>query len=90
MEKLKDIFVKMNEEGIPFPLVRDNKTNEGSFSATLIVISAFFVMASLIRPDKIDFWHALSWNAVSMGFYTARKFQVSKDKIEFESDEQEK
>ena len=81
---IKNLLNKFNDLGIPFPLVRNNKTGKGSFTASLVVMSAFFVMVSLIS-DKVDFWHAFTWNIAAMVLYDSRKAKISKDEISFDN-----
>jgi hypothetical protein len=81
----------MNERGIPVPLARIE--NKPSVSFSLLIISAAFVMASLLNEFlKLDigFWEALSWHVTSAILYYNRSAKVSKDGIEIGSSEEPK
>jgi hypothetical protein len=84
-------FKKMNEEGIYVPIARIEGKPSVSFS--LLIISAAFVMASLLNEFlKLDigFWEALSWHVTSAILYYNRSAKVSKDGIEIGSSEEPK
>lgn len=48
---LKDQLVKMNEEGIPLPLIRDNHLDKGTLPGTMFVVS--FTVAILLLIGKV-------------------------------------
>lgn len=76
MEKLKEFFRKMNEAGIPCPLFRiDGKP---SVSFTLVVLSTFFVMISLLNSfaalfKGVDTQSSLYWAGMCYSLYFGRK-----------------
>lgn len=86
------LFLKwMNENGLPVPVARIDGKPSVSFS--LLIISAAFVMASLLSEIiKIDigFWEALSWHVTSAILYYNRSAKVSKDGIEISPSEEPK
>jgi hypothetical protein len=84
-------FKKMNEEGSYVPIARIEGKPSVSFS--LLIISAAFVMASLLNEFlKLDigFWEALSWHVTSAILYYNRSAKVSKYGIEIGSSEEPK
>jgi hypothetical protein len=64
---------KWNQEGFPVILARDPKTGKGSFSATLIVMSAGLVACAVfkVRPE-IDGTLAIAFFTVCTGLYYGR------------------
>ena len=50
-EKLKQIFLQSNSEGIPLPLLRDNKTGKGSYTLTMFWMS--FNISILLLAGKV-------------------------------------
>ena len=44
----KEFIVRMNDKGIPVPMVRDPQSLEGSVSLTLVVISSTLVVAGIL------------------------------------------
>ncbi len=46
--KWKQFVVKMNDKGVPIPMVRDPNTLEGSVSLTLVFFSTTLVMAGIL------------------------------------------
>lgn len=47
--KYKEFVANCNQNGIPFPMVRDPKTGKGSITATMVVVSFFLTaLPSLI------------------------------------------
>lgn len=47
MEKLKELFARWNELGIPLPMVRDPLTGKGSVTLSMVVTAFFFNILSL-------------------------------------------
>jgi hypothetical protein len=48
LTKWKEFVVKMNDRGVPLPMVRDPNTLEGSVSLTLVVMSSFLVVVGIV------------------------------------------
>lgn len=46
---IKAWIQKMNEYGIPLPMVRDPKTQKASVSLTLVFLSSFYVQVSIVN-----------------------------------------
>jgi hypothetical protein len=46
--KWREFVEKMNDKGIPLPMVRDPQTLEGSVSLTLVVMSSFLVVVGIV------------------------------------------
>lgn len=77
MEKLKELFRKMNELGIPVPIFRDS-TGKPSVSFTLVVVSTLFVMLALLNSAAalfkgVDTQSALYWAGMCYSLYFGRK-----------------
>lgn len=89
--KIKDIFNKMNSEGIPVPLVRDH--GKPSVSLTLLFLSSLFVIMGLLSlsvPElNINFWEALAWHVTSAMLYYNRGAKITKDGFEISAKEVE-
>jgi hypothetical protein len=82
VQKIKEIINKMNEKGIPIPMVRDPKTQKPSVSLTLVVISGNIVLISLLNSfanvfKGVDTESAIYWFIVCFGGYLGRKFQTN-------------
>lgn len=80
-----DMVNDLNSKGIPLPMVRDPKSGKGSVALTLVVISSFMVVASLIGKfsrvlEGIDISNALQFFYASSGLYWARKLNSDKKK----------
>ena len=91
MERLKEFFRKMNEAGIPLPLFRiDGKP---SVSFTLVVISTFFVMISLLNSfaaafKGVDTQSTLYWAGMCYSLYFGRKLSGDGKSITIEKDKE--
>jgi len=48
VSKWKEFVEKMNDKGIPLPMVRDPQTLEGSVSLTLVCMSSFLVVVGIV------------------------------------------
>ena len=79
MEKLKELFRKMNEFGIPLPQLRDPKTGRSSVTMTMMVISFNIVAIGLIgkyaKGLDIDMSQAMYLFLTTSGLYLGRKMQ---------------
>jgi len=72
MDKIKEFLISLNQAGIPVPLARDNKTGQGSYGKTLIILSSIYVQIGLIGKftealKGIDMVSALSWFLICLG-----------------------
>lgn len=82
IEWWKTLTQKMNENGVPLPMVRDPLTKIGSVSLTLVVVSAFFVMTGIvldwiqIKGIPIDISNALQFFYASCFLYFGRNIPV--------------
>lgn len=94
LEKWKEFARKMNEKGIPVPLVRDN--GAGSVSLTLVFISSLYVQFGLINnllaklvkvTDTVDVSNSLYWFSITAALYFGRKITKDKDKIEISKED---
>lgn len=89
IEKLKELFRRMNEEGIYVPMVRDHK--KPSVSLTLLILSSVAVILALLSPSidnlEVSFWESLSWHITSAVLYYNRGAKISKDGFEITSSE---
>jgi hypothetical protein len=64
--KWKEFVDKMNDKGVPLPMIRDPQTLEGSVSLTLVVISATLVVTGIVgkwsgRLGGIDMNNAMQF-----------------------------
>ncbi len=75
VSKIKFFIKNWNVHGIGLPTVKDPKTNAGSITATLVVISCICVVASLIS-NKVDKSGSMQFYIISLGAYLGRKFQT--------------
>lgn len=83
IQYIKDLFKHMNEQGISIPFARYK--GQPSVSLSLLVISACFVMLSLIGKQfnlQIAFWETLAWHVTCAVLYYNRGAKISKDGIE--------
>lgn len=84
INQIKDLFRRMNEEGVYLPMFRDH--GRPSVSLTLLVISSIFVMLGLLSSIfpklEINFWQALSWYVTNLVIYRNRGAKIGKDGIE--------
>lgn len=82
MSKVKDFVNKLNQSGVPMPMLKDPKTGQGSITATLVFLS--FNTALLGQLGKItnlfgsiDLTQANYLFLLSLGAYLGRKFQAN-------------
>lgn len=80
MEKLKALFRKMNDLGIPMPMLRDPKTGKASVTLTMMMLS--FNTALLGQLGKVtkvlgdvDMTSAIVLFTTTAGLYLGRKMQ---------------
>jgi hypothetical protein len=79
----KAFIARMNDKGVPAPMIRDPKTLEGSVSLTLVFLSSVLVIVGVIgkwsgKLGGIDMSYAMQFFWTSCSLYWGRKFQ-SKD-----------
>lgn len=48
VDKLKNWFISMNEDGIPIPLIRDNHLDKGTLPGTMFCISFLVAIVTLV------------------------------------------
>lgn len=97
MDKIKAFLNKLNERGIPIPLLRDPKVNGPSVSLTLMVISFLVVLIGLIgkysKVLDIDVTQSIYWFTITAGLYFSRtigsKYDANKKTIEITGDSKE-
>lgn len=82
-QKYLELISKANENGIPMPTARDPSTGKGSVTATMAVVSFFFVLLSSSKQASeslgvLEFSNLLSLFVSCMLFYTVRRFSFSK------------
>lgn len=81
MRAWKTFIVRMNTKGIPIPILRDPKTQEGSVSLTLVFISFNVVLAGLVGKwagalGGIDLNQALNLFYACAALYWGRKIKM--------------
>ena len=91
LKQLKDkwmvIAAKMNEFGIPIPLVRSPTSGRGDVALTLVVISSMYIQLGLIgkwshKLEGIDIPQALNWFYACSALYWARKLSTDGKKTD--------
>lgn len=84
LEKLKQLIIKLNEYGIPVPLLRDPKSKLPSITMTMMVVSFNFVLIGMIgkyaRGLDIDMSQAMYLFMTTSGLYLGRKLQNDTNK----------
>ena len=83
MKKWKELCRKLNEKGIPVPLVRDPKKDRGSVSLTLVFISFNVWLVSIVGKAAdvlggMDTDSALQMFLATAGLYWGRKLTSGK------------
>lgn len=78
---------KMNERGLPLPLLRDNKTGKGSYTLTMFWVSFNVAIITLVGKvtkllGDVDYSNVLWLLGITGGFYMGRKFSKDGDKLE--------
>lgn len=94
MNKLKQLLIYLNEQGIPLPLIRDNKTGRGSISYTFVWLSGTLVLFGLVGKWShyldIDLSNAITFFGVSSGLYWGRAIDTNKGSISLKENNKEK
>jgi hypothetical protein len=80
IDKIKAFIVKMNQYGIPVPMIREPKTQQASVTLTLVVVSFAMVVLSLVgsitaKVKGIDVNNSLELLMISLGAYLGRHYQ---------------
>lgn len=80
MEKLKELFRKMNDLGIPLPFARDPKTGKSSVTLSLMLISFITVLGGQLSKfsklfGDIDMSSAMGLFIATSALYLGRKLQ---------------
>ena len=89
IDKLKELFRKMNEHGLYAPMFRDH--GKPSVSLTLLILSSIFVILGIISfaipkwDIQINGWQALAWFVTNAVIYHNRGAKISKDGFEITS-----
>jgi hypothetical protein len=80
LDKIKEFVNRMNQLGIPAPMIRDPKTGKASVSLTTVVISFGMCVIGLCGKAAgflggVDLSQALMLFGMSAGLYFSRKVQ---------------
>lgn len=93
LSKWKAFVVKMNDKGVPLPMVRDPNTLEGSVSLTLVVMSSFLVAVGIVGKwskslGDIDMNNALQFFYASCTLYFGHNWvhKQTKDNVATEDE----
>ena len=91
MEKLKLFFSKLNEKGIPIPMIRDPKNGRGSITITMFWVSfniAILTLAGKVTQviGDIDYSNVLWLLGLTGGMYLGRKIQGDGKKLTIDND----
>lgn len=92
-EKLKAFIQKMNENGVPLPILRD-ANGKGSYTLTMYVISFTLCAIALIGKlagflGGVNFSECLSLYMACSGAYLGRKWQKGSETLEPSSDKKD-
>jgi hypothetical protein len=95
VDKVKSITMKMNEKGIPVPLLRDPDKNGPSITFTFYYLTGWLAILSLIGKfsrilGEIDVSGATYLFLSAAGLYLGRKMTSDGKKIEVSSKEDPK
>ena len=73
--KIKEFIDKLNENGIPLPILRDQLTGQPSITYTLVLVSSVLCVLGLIDATKhlVDYDRAFSLLQWCFGSYLIRK-----------------
>lgn len=87
VEKLKELALKANEDGIPLPLIRDSHTNKGSYTLTMFVVSFTVAIITLLGKvthylGEVDYNNVLWLLGLTGGFYLGRGVRKDGNKLE--------
>lgn len=86
LEKVKAFILKLNEFGVPLPLLRDPVKAQPSVSLTMVFIAFNMVLIGLIgkwsKILDIDVQSAIYWFYGCCALYFGRSFKSGNNKIE--------
>lgn len=84
LEKLKQFIIKLNDFGIPLPLLRDPKEDHASITYTMMVVSYLIVVIGLVgklsKQLDVDMSQAMYLFMTTSGVYLGRKLQADNNK----------
>lgn len=94
INKIKQLILKMNEAGIPAPLLRDPDKDGPSITFTFFYLSGMLALASLIGKftkvfGEIDVSGSIYLFISAAGIYTARKMTSDGKSVTLESNKEE-
>jgi len=80
IQKIKEFVIKLNEIGVPLPMLRDPKTDKASFTMTLTFISFNTALLGQIGKvtkylGEVDLTQANYLFLICLGAYLGRKMQ---------------
>lgn len=82
IEKFKTFVIKLNQYGIPLPMIRDPKSGTASVSLTLMIIAfmitALGLIGKLAGQLDINLGEALTLFGVTSALYFGRSISTSK------------
>ena len=68
-DRLNNFLLRLNNKGIPLPLLRDNDKKKGSITYTIIVLSAVIVAAAFLFDIGLYTCYALSYCVTEPTYY---------------------
>ena len=82
LEKLKQFLNKLNQQGIPIPLLKDPKTSVASVSFSLLVLSSLIVVIGLLGKmakffGGVDITQSIYWWGGCAALYANRTWNVT-------------
>lgn len=85
MNKLKELIKRMNELGVPLPMLRDPVTGRASVTLTMMFLSfntALFGQIGKVTKvlGDVDMSSAIVLFTTTAGLYLGRKFQTGENK----------
>lgn len=94
VQRWKEFVEKMNDKGVPLPMVRDPQTLEGSVSLTLVVMSSFLVAVGIVGKwggwlGGIDMASAFNFFYASTALYFGHNWVHKGDAASVDSEEKE-
>lgn len=92
LSEWKKIVSKLNDKGVPLPMVRDPNTLEGSVSLTLVVVSSLLVAIGIVGKwskwlGDIDMNNALQFFYASCTLYFGHGWVHKAETADKESDD---
>lgn len=95
IDKIKELFRRLNSKGFAIPMLRDPKTGDASVSLTMTVISFNVVLIGLVGKwskmlGDIDVQGAIYWFITCSGLYFMRRVQGNGKDITLDTNEGDK